>query len=163
MSPKDAIRLGIDSSQMIIDAYIGDLGDADLLVRPMPGMHNIAWQLGHLIGAERHFMEIVKPGASPELPGGFTEAHSKEAAESGDDSKYLSKAAYQDLWKAQRAATLAVLDGAPEADLDKPDTEKYPHFAPTLAAIFAMCGTHALMHCGQFVAVRRKLGKPVVI
>jgi hypothetical protein len=163
MSPKDAIRLGIDSSQMIIDAYIGDLGDADLLVRPLSGMNNIAWQLGHLIGAERHFMEIVKPGASPELPSGFTEAHSKEAAESGDDSKYLPKAAYQDLWKAQRAATLAVLDGAPEVDLDKTDTEKYPHFAPTLAALFAMCGTHALMHCGQFVAVRRKLGKPVVI
>jgi len=26
-----------------------------------------------------------------------------------------------------------------------------------------MTGTHALMHCGQFVAVRRQLGKPVVI
>ena len=26
-----------------------------------------------------------------------------------------------------------------------------------------LIGEHALMHCGQFVAVRRKLGKPVAI
>jgi hypothetical protein len=34
---------------------------------------------------------------------------------------------------------------------------------PTVAALLAMSGTHALMHCCQWVAVRRQLGKPVVI
>jgi uncharacterized protein (DUF1330 family) len=56
-----------------------------------------------------------------------------------------------------------VLDGIPEPDLDKTDPEKYPEWAPTVAALLAMTGTHALMHCGQFVAVRRQLGKPVTI
>jgi hypothetical protein len=163
MSPKDAIRLGLDSSQMIIDAYIGDLDDADILVRAVPGMNHIAWQLGHLIGAERHFAELVRPGSSPALPEGFVDAHSKETSTSDDASKFLPRARYQELWKAQRAATLAALESAPEADLDKADSEKYPPYAPTVAALMAMCGTHALMHCGQFVAVRRKLGKPVTI
>ena len=49
------------------------------------------------------------------------------------------------------------------APLDKTDPEEYPEWAPTVAALLAMTGTHALMHCGQFVAVRRQLGKPVVI
>lgn len=163
MSPKDPIRLNIDSSQRIIDAYIGDLDDADLLVRPVPGMNHIAWQLGHLISAERHFAELVKPGSSPALPEGFDAAHAKETSTSDDPSKFLSRQQYQDLWKAQRAATLAALESVPESELDKADPDKYPPYAPTIAALLAMCGTHALMHCGQFVAVRRLLGKPVTI
>lgn len=163
MSPKDALKLGIGMSDMIIGTYIGDLADADLLVRPVPGMNHIAWQLGHLISAERNFMEKLMPGASPPLPDGFDAAHSKETAQIDDPSKFLPLAKYQELWKAQRAATLAVLESFPESDLDQTDPEKYPPFAPTPAALLAMSGTHALMHCGQFVAVRRQLGKPVTI
>jgi len=163
MSPKDAIRHGIKSSEHIINAYISDLDDSDILVKPLAGMNHIAHQLGHLISAERHFVELVQPGSSPELPAGFNEAHCKEAGQSDDTSKFLPRAKYQELWAAQRKATLAALENVPEADLDKADLEKYPSFAPTVAALFGMVGTHALMHCGQFVAVRRKLGKPIVI
>ena len=35
--------------------------------------------------------------------------------------------------------------------------------APTLGALYLMQGGHWLMHCGQWVIVRRQLGKPVVI
>jgi uncharacterized damage-inducible protein DinB len=163
MSPKDALRLSIGMSDYIINAYINDLDDVDLLIRPVPGMNHIAWQLGHLIAAERRFTEMVKPGSSPPLPAGFEEAHAKETCTLDDPSKFLSRAEYQDLWKQQRAATLATLDAVPESELDKPDPEKYPEWAPTVAALLAMTGTHALMHCGQFVAVRRQLGKPVVM
>lgn len=163
MSPKDAIRMGIDSSNMIINAYIGDLDDSELMLRPVSGMNHIAWQLGHLIASERHFVELVKPGSCPPLPEGFAEAHSKETSTLDDSSKFLSRARYQELWKTQRDATLAVLDDVPEADLDRTEPGKYPEWAPTVAALLSMCGTHALMHCGQFVAVRRQLGKPVTI
>jgi hypothetical protein len=163
MSPKDALRLGIEMSDYIINTYIGDLKDADLFIRPVPGMNHIAWQLGHLISAEHRFTDMVKPGASPALPAGFEEAYSKEAATIDDPSKFHTLAQYQQLWKAQRAATLAVLDGCSDDELGKKDAEKFPEWAPTVAALLAMSGTHALMHCGQFVAVRRLLGKPVVI
>jgi DinB superfamily len=163
MSPKDALRLSIEMSDRIIDAYIGDLSDADLLIRPVPGMNHIAWQLGHLLSAEHRFVEMVKPGSCPALPAGFDAAHSKETTTVDDPAKFYPLATYQKLWKAQREATLAVLDSVPESDLDKKDSEKYPEWAPTPAALLAMSGTHALMHCGQFVPVRRMVGKPIVI
>lgn len=162
MNVKDNIRATLDAADMIMGAYLGDLTDAELLIRPVPGMNHIAWQLGHLITAERHFVEILKPGASPALPDGFAESYSKEAASNDDPSKFATLEQYQALAKAQHAATRAVLDAFPEADLDKTAPE-YPPYAPTPAALFTMCGLHPLMHAGQFVAVRRLLNKPVTI
>ena len=163
MSPEDALKLGIEMSDYIVNAYIGDLNDSDLFIRPVPGMNHIAWQLGHLISAECSFVEKIKPGSCPPLPEGFDQVYTKETTTLDDPSKFETLAKYQELWKAQRAATLAVLDSVPESELDKTDPEKYPEWAPTIAALLAMTGTHPLMHCGQFVAVRRQLGKPVVI
>jgi hypothetical protein len=163
MSPKDALKLSIDMSDFIINSYIGDLSDADIFIRPVSGMNHIAWQLGHLISTERQFVEMVKPGSCPALPAGFNEAHTKETTTMDDPAKFFPLSKYQELWKAQRATTLSVLDSVPESDMDKTDPEKYPEWAPTVAALLAMSGTHALMHCGQFVAVRRQLGKPIVI
>lgn len=163
MSAKYALRLNLDSSDMIIDKYIADLSDADLLIRPVPGMNHIAWQLGHLISAERHFVELVKPGSCPALPEGFDKAHTKETTTVDDPAAFYPLEKYRELWKTQRAATRAVLEQVPDSDLEKKDPEKYPAFAPTVGALLSMCGVHALMHCGQFVPVRRQVGKPVVI
>ncbi len=163
MTPKDVIRQSLDLSTTIISAYIGDLDDADLRIRPVPGMNHIAWQLGHLISSERKFMESLRPGASPPLPEGFEENHGREKSTLDDPSKYYSRARYQELWNAQHAATLAILESIPEAELDKTDPERFPEYAPTAGAILNTCSSHALMHCGQFVAVRRLLGKPIAI
>jgi uncharacterized damage-inducible protein DinB len=162
MSPKDVIRNTIGMSQSVLDNYLGDLEDADLLVRPVPGMNHIAWQLGHIIGAERHFVELVKPGSCPPLPADFQEGHGREAFTVDDPSKFYSRDRYRALWKAQRAATLAVLDGLSDDDLARTDPQ-FPAFAPTAYALLNLCGTHPLMHAGQFVAVRRKLGKKISI
>ena len=35
--------------------------------------------------------------------------------------------------------------------------------APTLGGLFVLLANHPMMHAGQFVVVRLKLGKPVVI
>lgn len=163
MTSRDAIRNTLGASEIVINSYIGDLDDADLLVRPLAGMNHIAWQLGHLIGSERHFVELVKPGSCPPLPEDFEAGHSgKESHAIDDASKFYGRSRYQELWKAQRAATLQVLDGMSDADLDRTD-DTFPAFAPSAGSLLNMCGIHPLMHCGQFVAVRRKLGKPVVI
>lgn len=162
MTAKDAIRNTAEMDQMIVNAYIGDLDDDDLLIRPAPGMNHIAWQLGHLIASERSFMEMLRPGVSPPLPEGFDAAHSKEAATSDDPAKFLGRAAYQEIWKAQRAASLSVLDSVPDNELGE-KKEGLPHWAPTPLSLLNMIGVHPLMHVGQWVAVRRKLGKPIVI
>jgi uncharacterized damage-inducible protein DinB len=165
MNAKDVIRSSMDMSERILMAYLGDLDDADLKIPPSEGMNPIAWQLGHLISSERSMIEGIKPGSSPALPEGFETAHSTEKAKAGalDPSAFRSKAEYISLWNGQRAATKTVLDGLSSADLDAPAPERMRNFVPTIGALISMTGSHALMHAGQFVPVRRKRGKPVVI
>jgi hypothetical protein len=165
MNAKDAIRGVYGTADTILSRYLADLSDADLLVRPVPGQNHIAWQLGHLIGAERNFVEAIKPGLSPALPEGFEQAHGRdEATVASDDPKQFSpKETYLRLYQAQRQATLKLLDGLSEADLDAPAPERFRQFFPTVGAVMMLAGTHALMHVGQFVGVRRKLGKPIAI
>jgi DinB superfamily len=160
MGPKDVITQTLDASDHILKRYLADLSDADLRLQPVEGMNSIALQLGHLITAERKFVEMVKPGASPPLPAGFAEKHDLKNA-TKDDSRFASKDEYIKLWDAQRAATKAVLATTSDASLDDTQGGKLPPFAPTVGAVFNMAGAHALGHTGQFVAVRRFLKKPI--
>jgi hypothetical protein len=163
MNAKDVLKHAFGMGDYILNSYLGDLDDADLLLRPVEGQNHIAWQLGHLISSERRMMEGVKPGSSPALPPGFDEAHSKEASTSGETKGFLTKKEYLDLFKTQRAATLAVLDSLTDADLDRPGAESMRKICPTVGATFGLATEHVLMHAGQFVSVRKKLKKPVTI
>src|SRR5436309_2622873 len=106
MNAKDVMMHNFGMADHILNSYLGDLGDSDLLLRPVEGQNHIAWQLGHLISSERKMVEGVKPGSSPPLPPGFDEAHNKEASTSSDTKGFLTKQQYLDLYKAQRAATV---------------------------------------------------------
>jgi hypothetical protein len=160
MGPKHVILQTLDTSDFIIKSYLGDLSDADLRLRPVEGMNPISIQFGHLIAAERMFVEMVKPGSSPPLPAGFEAAHDLKNPPK-DDKAFATKDAYIKLWDAQRAATKAALDTFADADLDDTHDGKLPPYAPSVGAVFNMAGVHALSHSGQFVAVRRLLKKPI--
>jgi uncharacterized damage-inducible protein DinB len=159
MGPKDVILKNLELSDMVIKKYLDDLSDADLKLEPVEGMHSIAVQLGHLIEGERMFIEYVSPGLSPELPAGFGDSHSLKAETK--DRKLASKDEYVKLWDAQRAATKKALEGVSDADLEDTRDGKLPPFAPTVADILNLVALHAVMHSGQFVAVRRKLKKAI--
>jgi uncharacterized damage-inducible protein DinB len=159
MGPKDVILKNLEMSDLIIKKYLGDLSDADLRVQAVEGMHPIAVQLGHLIGAERMFIEYVSPGVSPELPAGFAESHSLK--NEAQDRKLATKDEYVKLWDAQRSATKKALETVSDADLEDTRDGKLPPFAPTVADILNMAALHAINHSGQFVAVRRLLKKPI--
>lgn len=159
MNAREAIRNSIQSADFVVNSYLGDLSDADLLVRPVPGANHIAWQLGHLVIAEHGLMSEEFPGAMPALPAGFMEKHNNDTASSDDPKAFLTKAEYQRLWAEQRAATLAQLAKISDADLDKPAPEKYRSFLNTVGDLINLQGSHALMHAGQWAIVRRKLGR----
>jgi hypothetical protein len=163
MYAKDVISQTLNSSEHILNSYISDLEEADLKTRPAPGMNCIAWQLGHLVSSERNVIERLKPGSCPELPAGFVEAHGKEAGLSEDTSRYGTKAEYTALMAAQRKATKAVLDGFSDEEISAPVDNNMHGMCPTAGHWINFMGTHVLMHVGQFVPIRRKLGKPVVI
>ena len=159
MNTKDVIRRSIKSSDNIVDGYLGDLTDAELLVRPVPGANHIAWQLGHLVAAENMLIESVVPGSMPKLPDGFKEKYSKETAGIDDPKAFHNKAELLRLMKEQRVATLAALDKIKDEDLEKPGPEAFRSFVPQVIDVFMMPGTHAMMHAGQWAVTRRKLGR----
>ena len=163
MNVKEVIAATLDTSSMVLNAYIGDLSDADLMVRPAEGCNHVAWQLGHLISSEAMLLGMVAPGAAPELPEGFAEKHSKE--QSGDDNpaNFCSKQEYLDLFDKVHAATKTALEKVTEADLDQPSPENFREMFPKMGNVWVLLAIHGMMHAGQFVPVRRKLGKPVTI
>jgi len=163
MNAKDAISNAMDLGYTVLKSYFSDMTDADLMRRPGPGCNHLAWQLGHLITSEAGLVNQVCPGAGPALPEGFAAAHGKDKAGSDDASKFYTKQQYIDLLDQVRAASVAALKDLPEADLDKPGPEGMRRLCPTIGSFFNLIATHPMMHAGQFVPVRRALGKPILI
>ena len=163
MTAKDVIRKLFNSSDTILTTYLNDLSDADPLLRPVPGSNHIAWQLGHLINSEQSLLKYI-PGTTPiELPSGWAEKYSADSSRAESTTGFLSKADYLTLYQKSRANAVKNLDQYPESDLDKPTTGRLASIAPTHGQMFVLIANHPLMHVGQFVVVRRKLGKPIVI
>ena len=159
MNAQGAVQNALASADMIVTSYLKDLNDDELFNRPAPGMNHIAWQLGHLIGAENGMINDCCPGSMPALPAGFKEKHTNDTCSSDDRGAFLSKDEYLRLYRQQRDATLKALQGLSEADLDQPAPERLRSFIETLGGVFIMQATHWLMHAGQWAVVRRKLGR----
>lgn len=155
-----AIKGSLESAEMIGMAYLGDLSDAELMERPHPACNHLNWQLGHLISSEHQMISGLSSDAMPPLPEGFAAKYEKGTASSDDPSQFASKEELLQTYRAQRAATLALLAAAKPEELDEPTGVSY---APTRGSMFRMQADHWLMHCGQWVIVRRNHGKPVVI
>lgn len=162
MDSREAIKTGIDTAAMICNSYIGDLTDEQLMMRPHAGCNHINWQVGHLIASEHSLMESAVPGSMPALPDGFAEKYAKETATSDDPSGFCNKEELLAAAEAQRAGTLGALAKCSDADLDAESPEMIRDFAPTIGATFSLQGSHWMMHAGQWVIVRRQLGKPAL-
>jgi hypothetical protein len=163
MNGVQAIQASLGSTQFLLTEYIKDLSDADLLVRPVPGANHIAWQLGHLIVSEGMiYREQIGDVAYPALPGDFAEVHKQEAAANDGPAGFRSKSEYVALFNAVRGATIAHVGKLTDADLDRPTQGRMAPFAPKLGNILLLLANHTLMHAGQFTALRRKLGKPIL-
>ena len=55
------------------------------------------------------------------------------------------------------------MDSMSEEDLGQDGPEPMRSFCPTVGSLFLLIGTHPMMHVGQFVPIRRKLQKPIVM
>jgi hypothetical protein len=160
MNSKAAIKICIDTADMVCGAYLGDLTDSEMMQRPHPACNHINWQVGHLIVAEHQMMSKAQGYSMPPLPAGMAEMYSKETQGSDDSSQFMTKSALMATMQEQRAGTLKILDQISEADLD---TATGIDYAPTIASLLSMQGSHWMMHAGQWVIVRRNLGKAVLI
>lgn len=156
---KNVIKASLDTSAFVVNAYLEDMSDDDLFIRPAESANHIAWQLGHLITAENGMINKICPGSMPELPEGFAEQYSKETSTSDEREKFHTKADYLRLMGQQRAASLAALQKVSDEDLEQAAPEEMREYVPTVGAVFALLATHAMMHSGQWVIVRRQLGR----
>ena len=163
MNSLDAIKNSIATADMVCGAYLEDLTDEDMMRRPHPKCNHINWQVGHLIASDNMMANGCIPGTLEELPAGFADKYTKETTTSDDQAAFHSKAELMDIYKKQRAAITAKLGELNEADLDKPAPESMQAYAPTVGAALNMLGGHWMMHAGQWVIVRRELGRDIVI
>lgn len=161
MNSRDAIATTAAVSTMVLKGYIEDLSDEELMQRPHPECNHLKWQLGHLVASEQALLESICPGKGVALPDGFAEAHSPETANRNDPQEFESKQTYLELLDAVESASLAALGELSEEDLDQPSPEHFRNMFPTVGHIFVLIATHRMMHAGQFVPVRRNLGKPI--
>ena len=159
MDTKHAISSALTQADFIVTAYLQDLTTAELLVRPVPGSNHIAWQLGHLIAAERYILEKIAPGTIAALPPGFEAAHSKETATSDDPQAFLTKEEYLALRQQMRGETMRLLAEISAEDLDRP-VQKMPPMVKVNGDLFVFIGMHWLLHTGQWALTRRVLGRP---
>ena len=61
------------------------------------------------------------------------------------------------------AAIFAAIDRLSDEDLDKPSPAYWQAKFPTIGSLAVILASHTMMHVGQWVPVRRKLQKPVLI
>jgi hypothetical protein len=163
MDAKSAIKETFGLSNMVLNSYVGDLSDTELMKRPGKGCNHVAWQLGHLISSECGLLNGIQPGAAPALPAGFEETHAKENAGSDNPAEFLTKQEYLDLATRVHDAVVKCLDAFPASQLDDPSPEFLRNMFPTMGSVFLLIATHPMMHAGQLVPLRRELGKPIVI
>jgi DinB superfamily len=160
MNFKDAIRSSLSIADFMVQGYLADITPQELLQRPAPDANHIAWQLGHLIAAEHRLIEAAAPGSMQPLPAGFTERHTKDMATSDNPADFLSKDEYLKIASDARSNTLKALDQLSEADFDKPVIGRVPPFVKCAGHCFVTVGSHWVSHTGQWVVLRRKLGRP---
>jgi hypothetical protein len=156
MQAQQAIREVIELGNTVAMSYLSDLNDEELLRRPHPRCNHINWQWGHLIVSENELVNQAIPGVMPPLPEGFADRYTKETVGLDDPSSFASKEQLLEVMAEQRKGTLAALEQTTLEDLDRPTGIPY---APNVASIFSLQGTHWLMHAGQWVVVRRQLGR----
>lgn len=159
MKPNEAIKLSIDTADMITRAYLEDMTDEEMMHRPGKGCNHIKWQVGHLIASDNNMVGGCCEGTMPALPEGFAEKYTKETAASDNSDDFHSKAELMELFEQQRAASLKALEGLSDEDLAKPAPEDMQSYAPLVASAFSMLGIHWTMHTGQWAVIRRQLGR----
>lgn len=159
MDTKTAIKTALANAEMISMGYLEDLTDAEMMHRPAEGCNHIKWQLGHLIHSENRIMNSCYPESMPPLPDGFAEKYDREKCDSDDANGFDDKATLLDIYRQQRAGTLALLEQVDVDELSQPGPESIRSYAPTLGAAFLMQDSHWVMHAGQWAVIRRQLGR----
>ena len=160
MNTIDTIKYSIRMADMIVQGYLGDLTQDEMMHRPCEGGNHITWQLGHLLKSTFGIAAGSMPTPLPELPEGFGDKYTKETAASDNLEDFHTKEELMSLYNAQRDALIEGIEKLTEADMQKDAPEHFKQIATTAGEINAFQPLHWLMHVGQWAVIRRQLGRP---
>jgi hypothetical protein len=158
MSYAETFSKSILQTKGMVDMFLKDFSDADMMFRPAKTANHAIWQMGHLANSVR---------------GMVTNCDSSIAFPFEDDTRFgKSKASFDDAaFFPNKAEILSRFDQAmdiaagwvaklSDADFAKPTPEQMKNFAPTVGNVAILLASHPFMHLGQFQVTRRALGKP---
>ena len=107
-------------------------------------------------------INMVKPGAMPELPAGFADKFDRKTCGIDDPAAFAKKADLLALYDKTRAASVKWVKSLTQQDLEQPGPEPMRQMLPTVSHLVGLLPVHVAMHLGQMQVARRKLGKPIL-
>jgi hypothetical protein len=161
MSYAELFSKNILQAKGMVDLFLKDFSDADMLFRPAKTANHASWQIGHLTNSVRNMVLACDASAAF----GFEDdpRFGKSKAPIDDPAFFPNKAEL--LGKFDQAMDTAAgwVAKLSDADFAKPTPERMQQFAPTVGNVAILLGSHTMMHIGQFSVARRALGKPYVM
>ena len=129
---------------------------------PAGSATHIAWQVGHLAGAQ-YFLGLarvrgVQPADEQLISKSFRQPFGRGSVPAPDPAAYPPAAEIRAIFDRVDAQVLADLPHIDPASLDEPC--EHPHrFANTRLRSLLWCSQHELVHAGQIGLLRRLLGQ----
>jgi hypothetical protein len=158
VSINELLSKNILQTRGMIDMFLKDFSDADMLFRPAKSANHATWQIGHLANSTRNMVKACDPNVvfdfEDDARFGKSKATIDDAAAFPTKAELIGRLDHAMETAAAWAAKLT------DADLAKPTPERMQAFAPTFGNVAILLASHPMMHIGQFSVSRRALGKP---
>ena len=160
MSYSEMFSKNILQSKGMINSFLKDFSDAEMLFRPAKTANHAIWQMGHLANSVRGMVTTCDPSVA--FPFEDDARFGKSKATIDDPAFFPDKAEL--LARFDQAMDIAAgwVAKLSDAELSKPTPERIQAFAPTVGALAMLVASHPFMHIGQFTVMRRALGKPIL-
>ena len=158
MSTANLLSKNILQTKSMIESALADFSEADMMFRPAKTANHAIWQMGHLCNSVRGMVTMCDSSVTFPFEDDVRFGKSKAAF---DDAKFFpNKAELMGRWNQAMDIAGAWVARLSDADFAKPTPERMQKFAPTVAHVAVLLGSHPYMHLGQFQVSRRALGKP---
>ena len=160
MSVAELLANNIRQSKGMIDSFLKDFSDEEMLFRPAKGANHATWQMGHLANSTRGMVT----GCDPSVAFAFEDdtRFGKSKAGIDDPAFFPKKKEIIDRFDSAMDVAADWVGKLSDTDMAKLSPERMKQFAPTFGNVAILLGSHPLMHIGQFSVMRRALGKPVL-
>jgi hypothetical protein len=161
MSFSELFSKNILQTKAMVNMFLADFSEADMMFRPVKSANHAVWQLGHLANSTRNMVVGCDP--SVKFPFEDDTRFGKSKASVDDPAFFPNKTEILARFDQALEIAAAWVATLTDADFAKPTPERMHRFAPTVGAAAILVASHPFLHLGQFTVARRALGKPHVM